>query len=322
VNEEPAATLRRLVNGYQVTQALHVAATLDIADLLADGPRSSDDLAAATETHAPSLYRLLRALAAVGVLREDGERGFELTPVGNALKSDALQGWAAFVGRPYHWQAWTALLHSIRTGEDAFTHVHGSDPWSYRADRPEEGAIFDRAMTSLTAQTTRAVLDAYDFGRFGTVVDVGGGRGALLAGLLGRYPKLRAVLFDQPHVVEGVDLGERGEIVAGSFFDAVSAGGDAYVLKSIIHDWEDADAATILRNCRHDDAVVLVIERIVPAPNEGADTKFSDLNMMVATGGRERTLEEFESLFEAAGLGLVAATPTASGFHVIEAAGR
>jgi O-methyltransferase/methyltransferase family protein len=311
--------MRRLVSGYQVSQALHVFATLGIPDHLVGGARSSDELASLTDTHAPSLYRLLRALAAIGVLREEEERRFSLTLLGEALRSDTpetIAGWAAFIGRPYHWNAWAHLLHSIRTGENAMRHVLGQGPWEYRAEHPEESEIFDRAMTDLTRASHRALLEAYDFGRFGIVVDVGGGRGALLRAILDAHPEVRGVLFDQPHVVSSADVGERCEVVAGSFFEAVPEGGDAYVLKAIVHDWEDAEALAILRVCRtamSEQSTLLVVEVELGAPNE-PDGKFSDLNMLVGPGGRERTRGEYAALFAAAGFELTGVTRT-SGTH-------
>jgi hypothetical protein len=176
--QSPSAALRRLTNGFQVSQAIYVAATLGIPDLLRDGPRSSADLAAATGSHPGALHRLLRALASVDVLHQD-DAGFALTEMGECLRSDAAQpvaGWAALVGRPYFWTAWGALLESVRTGENAMRHVTGMGPWEYRAERPDERAIFDRAMTDLTRRGARALLEAYDFSRFSTVVDVGGGQ--------------------------------------------------------------------------------------------------------------------------------------------------
>jgi hypothetical protein len=331
-DETPASTLGRLLMGAQVSQAISVAAAMGIADLLADGPRTSEELAVETEAHAGSFYRLLRALASVGVLREDEQQRFALTPVGELLRRDvagSLHGWAAFVGRPYIRAAWSELEHSIRTGETAFDHVHATDIWSYRAEHPEESEIFDRAMESLTGSSNSALLGAYDFGRFETVVDVGGGNGALLAALLGHYPGMRGILFDQPHVVanarstlaaEGV--ADRCTVVAGSFFEEVPAGGDAYAMKSILHDWEDAEAAAILRVCRSamaDAARLVLVERIVGAANEDPRTKFSDLNMLVAPGGRERTIEEWRALLDSTGFALVGTTPTASGLTVIEA---
>ena len=222
-------TLMRLINGYQVTQAIHVAAKLGIADLLADGPRGSEDLAVATGSHPEALYRLLRALAAIGVFREEAGRRFSLTEFGASLRSDApdsVAGWSALVGEPYYWQAWGALEHSVRTGGNAFRHVHGTDAWTFRARDPDRSAGFDRAMTSMSRQVAASVVAAYDFGRFRRVVDVGGGNGTVLAAILSRYPATRGVLFDQPHVVAGASpiLGETGvadrcEVVGGSFFE-------------------------------------------------------------------------------------------------------
>ena len=333
MHDTPGATLGRLIVGFQVSDAIHVAATLGIADLLAEGPRTSDELAAATNAHAGSMYRLLRALASVGVFHEEEGRRFSTTPMGALLRSDvpgSLRGWAMFVGRPYFREAWGHLEHSIRTGDNAFRHVHGTDVWTYRAEHPDESAIFDLAMESLTGASNRALLDAYDFGRFGTVVDVGGGNGALLAALLGEFPATRGVLLDQPHVVanaaavlERAGVADRCEIVSGSFFDEVPAGGDAYTLKSIIHDYDDERAVAILLVCRRGmarDATLLLIERIVGPPNEDPRTKFSDLNMLVAPAGRERTLHEWDALLTRAGLRLASATPSASGLAVIEAA--
>ena len=324
-DETPTVALRRLTNGYQVTQAIHVAASLGIADLLRDGPRDSDALAQETATHAPSLHRVLRALASVGVLHEGDDGRFALTAVGECLRSDAAEpvgAWAAFVGRPYHWQAWGALLHGVRTGESPFRAVHGTDAWDYRAAHPEEGAIFNAAMTDIMRRANAHLLGAYDFGRFGTVVDIGGGRGAFLGAVLEANPAMRGILFDQPHVVEGALVGERCQIVGGSFFDAVPEGADAYMLKAILHDWEDDDALRILARCRaaipaH--GVLLVVERDLGAPNEDADAKLSDLNMLVGTGGRERTRDEFAALFAAGGFALQSATPSAIGLSVFEA---
>jgi hypothetical protein len=324
-DEAPTVTLRRLTNGYQVTQAIHVAATLGIADLLRDGARRSDKLARATESHAPSLHRVLRALAAVGVLHEDDDGRFALTAVGECLRSDApapVGAWAAFVGRPYHWQAWGALLHGVRTGESPFHSVHGTDAWAYREAQPEESAIFDAAMTDIMRRANAHLLAAYDFGRFRSVVDVGGGRGAFLGAVLAANPEMRGVLFDQPHLVQGAEVGERCEVVGGSFFDTVPEGADAYLLKAVLHDWEDDDALRILGRCRaaipaH--GALLVVERDLGVPNENADAKLSDLNMLVGVGGRERTRDEFADLLARGGFALQSATPSAIGLSVFEA---
>jgi hypothetical protein len=331
MDERPSVALRRLINGYQVSQAIHVAATLGIADLLAGKARDSDDLAAETHTQPGALYRLLRALAAVGVLEEREGRRFALTPVGDCLRSDAAEpvgGWAAFVGRPSHWHAWGSLQHSIRTGDNAFRHLHGVGAWEYRAQHPEEAAAFDRAMADLTRRSQRLIMDAYDFARFATVVDVGGGRGALLAMLLAAHPRMRGVLFDLPHVVASIEaisadpaVVARCRTVAGSFFESVPAGGDAYVLRAVLHDWDDSDAVAILRNCRAamgDNATLLIIERDLGPANELPATKFSDLNMLVSLGGQERTMDEYADLMRRAGLRFIASTPGAFDLHIIE----
>jgi O-methyltransferase/methyltransferase family protein len=318
--------LYRLINGYQTTQAIHVVAALGVPDLLADGPRSAEELARETGTHAPSLDRVLRALASLDVLHEEDDGRFALGELGQPLRSDHPQsaaGWAAFVGRPPNWAAWGALAHTVATGENAFRHVHGEDVWRYRETRPEESAVFDRAMESTTHGATESVLEAFDFGRFRLIVDVAGGTGAFLTAILDRYPKARGILFDQPHVVRGAVVPERVAVVEGSFFDAVPEGGDAYLLKAILHDWEDEESVSILRACREaiaPEGALLVVERLLGAPNERPEAKLSDLNMMVAPGGRERTLEEYGALFEAAGFRLVGETATSSGRSVIEAA--
>lgn len=323
----PPAELMRLVNGYQVSQAIHVVATLGIADLLKDGPRTSDDLAAAAGVHPRSLYRVLRALAAAGVFHEGSGRSFALTPMGDCLRSDAANpvgSWAAFVGRPYYWQAWAHLLHSVRTGENAFTHVHATDVWHYRAEHPEESAVFDRAMSGIARGVAEALVASCDFADFACVVDVGGNQGALLAVILAHHPGLRGILFDQPHVVAGAELGavaDRCEIVSGSFFEHVPEGGDAYILKAILHDWDDAAATAILQTCRQAmarTAKLLVVERLIGPPNESPSDKFSDLNMLVSPGGQERTSDEMAALFAAADFRLIRALPTGTHLSVIE----
>jgi hypothetical protein len=329
--QDPFSDLMRLVNGYQITQAIHIAARLGIADLIRDGVREVDALAAGTGTHSKSLYRVMRALSAVGVFNEAPERCFSLTPVGSCLCSDApnpVGPWASFVGRPYVWQAWGDLLYSVQTGENAFRHVHGTDVWTYRAAHPKEGAVFDRAMTAISHSAARAVATSYDFTGFDCVADVGGGQGALLAEILVSHPELRGILFDQPHVVSRADdtlrsagVADRCRIVTGSFFDSLPEGADAYVLKAIPHDWDDANAVSILRVCRRaagSRGKLLIVERLIAPPNEGPETKFSDLNMLVSPGGQERTREQFAQLFAASGFRLSSVTPTGTRVHVIE----
>lgn len=327
-----SADLLRLVGGYQVSQTIHAAVELGIPDLLADEKRNADDLADATGADASTLYRLLRALASIGVLHETDGRRFSLTVLGEPLRSDvpgSVRGWVRLIGRDHVWRSWGNLTHSVRTGENAFRSLHGTDVWEWREGHAEESAIFDEAMKSLTAASNEAIMAAFDFGRFGTIVDVAGGTGALLASLLRAHPGTHGILFDQAHVVGGAEpvlhaagVLDRCAIVAGSFFTSVPEGGDAYVLKSIVHDWEDEESIAILRTCRASmapGAVVLLIERDLGPPNENAAAKLSDLNMLVMPGGRERTEDEYAALLEQAGLQHAGTTVAATGHAVIEA---
>lgn len=328
----PAVQMMRLINGYQVSQALHVAATLGIADLLEDGPRSSDALADRVGANRDALYRLLRALSAAGVFHEDVDRVFSLTELGACLRSDAPQPvgpWAAHIGRPYYWQVWSHLLYSVRTGECAYPYVHGVSTWEYRVKHPEENAIFDAAMTAITRGVTEAVVAAYDFSPFASIVDVGGGQGLLLGSVLAANAHLRGILLDQPQVVVQADrllqemgVRERCEISGSDFFISVPSG-DLHMLKSVLHDWNDEQALAILRSCRAavtPNGRILVLERIIGAPNVAPAEKFGDLNMMVAAGGRERSHEEFVDLFTAAGYALERVLPTGTQLHLIEGA--
>ncbi len=331
MTSNPWLDLLSLINGFQTTQAIRVASILGVADHLKGGARSVDELASLTQSNADALYRLLRALAAVGVFREEAHRKFTLTPMGDCLRTDSntpIGGWAEHVGNPYFWQAWGHLLHSVQTGENAFKDLHGMDVWEYRARHPEANAIFNRAMTHMSRGGAEAVLAAYDFSGFRHVVDVGGGQGSLLAAILSVCPDTRGTLFDQPQVVAGAQdnlerhgVIDRCDIVGGSFFEAVPEGGDAYLMRHVIHDWEDAEAIAILKACRRamrDPAKLLLIERNVAPPNEMPATKFSDLNMLVAPGGRERTGDEYAALFEQAGFELTRVVPAGMG-NVIEA---
>ena len=321
----------RMIEAFKTSQAILVAVDLGIPDLLETGARSVDDLAAAAGAHAPTLYRLLRALAGVGVLDEQDDGRFALTPVGQPLRTNvpgSIAGWAKLQGRDYFWKSWGNLRHSVRTGENAFSALYGEDVWSYRAARPEENAMINVGMMSLTNASSQAILAAYDFGRYGTIVDVAGGNGALLAAILRKHTGVRGVVLDQPHVVIGAakvleeaGVGDRCTTVGGSMFDHVPGGGDAYVLKNILHDWEDEDCVRILRSCRRATSAgsrLLVIERVVGPPNEDPSAKFADLHMLVLPGGCERTEVEWRALLDAGGFQLERVVPTASGLCVIE----
>jgi hypothetical protein len=331
---DPRLALLGLINGFQVSQAIHVAATLRVADYLNDGPRSAGELATLTKSNPDTLYRLLRALAAVGVFQEGEGRTFVLSPMGDCLRADSttpLGAWAEVVGSPYFWQAWGHLLHSVQTGGNAFQDLNGKDVWRYRAEHPELGATFDRAMTQLSRGGAEAVIRAYDFSSFAHVVDVGGGQGLLLTAILRAHPHMRGTLFDQAGVVAGAEavltvggVIDRCNIVDGSFFESVPEGADAYLMRVVIHDWEDDEAIAILKVCRRampEAARLFLVERLVAPPNETPATKFGDLNMLVLPGGRERTREEFANLFTKSGFELTGIFPAGT-HNVIEAQPR
>ncbi|WP_198370162.1 methyltransferase [Roseomonas rosulenta] len=329
---DASVELMRLINAYQLSQALHVAASLGVADHLKDGPQTSDTLAQACGADPGSLYRLMRALAAVGIFHEAKGQRFSLTTLGACLTGDApgsRRDYARWIGTPGMWQSWGNLLHSVRTGEGAAEFTAGVDAWTYRDQHPEERAVFDAAMTALSRAEAQAVIEAYDFGRFGCIVDIGGGEGQLLTAILLACPGAEGILFDQPkvaasakRVLSSAGLGQRCEAVGGDFFESVPGGGDAYVMKSVLHDWDNAAAARILRSCRRampPGASLLAIERLVGPPNEDPSGKFFDLNMLVQYGAQERTREEFQALLRIGGFDLIDVVTTRSALSIIVA---
>jgi SAM-dependent methyltransferase len=325
------ATLLQMMTGYWVSQALYVAAKLGIADLLADGPVDCDKLAAATDTHAPSLQRVLRALASVGVFTEVAPGSFALTPLAELLRTETPSSMRALaiMYAEEQYRAWGELLHSVRTGEMAFDHQFGMGYFEYLAQHPRADRVFNEAMTGWTRQLVGAVVDTYDFSPFETVVDVGGGYGTLLAAILRSNPRMRGILFEQPHVVATAEaqlvaagVADRCALVSGDFFAEVPAGGDAYVLSQILHDWDDERCVAILGQCRRaipDHGKLLVVELVLPEGDEPFLGKWLDLHMLVLLGGRERTAAEYDTLFRVAGFKLARVVPTPPGPSVVEA---
>jgi hypothetical protein len=320
-----------LIHGFRISQALHVAVALGLADLLADQIVGCRELAEQTDTNAGALYRLLRALAAVGVVHEHPGEHFSLTRLGKFLRSDvpgSRAGWIRNAMRPPIWQAWQHLLHSVRTGEAAFEHTHGTDIWSFRSKSPEESAIFDLAMREGSLRVGAEFLSHYDLTPFKHVVDVGGGDGTFLATLLAGCSETKGTVFDQPHVVAGAPevlkqagVEQRCRVVAGSFFADLPPHADAYILKFILHDWDDDRSVQILTACRRamaGHAKLLIIERVLAPPNEGLEGKLSDLNMMVILGGRERSRAEFAALARQADLMLGNVLTLPGGLSVLE----
>jgi hypothetical protein len=327
----PSLTMLHMATGCWVSQAIHIVAKLGIADLLQEGgAKSSDALAVATQTHPDALYRLLRALASLGVFVELEDRHFQLTPLAECLCTNApgsLRGFAIMLGGQEHWRAWGEIFYSVRTGQPAFDHVFGMNQFQYFADNPEAGRLFNEAMTSRSAQENDAIISAYDFSGFGTVVDVGGGLGTLLESILQATVNTLGVLFDMPHVIASarntVAQTARCEFKEGDFLDAVPSGSDAYVLKKVIHDWDNDRARSILRNCRRaisSAGRLLLIEPVIPPGNSPSFNKLLDLMMLVWTpGGKERTEGEHRILLASAGFKLTRIIPTSSLLSIIEA---
>jgi hypothetical protein len=320
----------QMMSGYWVAQALYVAATLGVADRLRDGPETAEALASATGAHAGSLFRLLRALSSLGVLAQDGQGRFALTPLGAALQSGpgTARAMVLHLGERPSWNAWGELLHCVRTGQTAFPRANGQEVFAYYGAHPESAEPFNQAMTEYSEAVSAAVVRAYGFSGISTLVDVGGGHGSLLAAILEANPRLKGIVFDLPEVVAGArvrieaeGLGGRCELAGGDFFASVPSGADAYILKAIIHDWDDERALAILRNVHGAMAAegkLLLAELVVPPGGEGALSKLSDLHMMVMTGGRERTEAEYGALLGAAGFRLTRIIPTESLVSVIE----
>jgi len=330
-SESPERQLAQMLSGYWVTQAVYVAAKLGLADLLKDGPLSFEELAAQAGAHPRSLYRLLRALASLGVFAEESDGRFALTPLAERLRSDVAgsqRSFALMLGEE-HYQAWGELLYSVQTGEIGFDRVFEQPIFEYLAEHPDKGQIFDDAMTGIHGRETAEVLSAYDFGQFGTVADIGGGNGSQLTAILQANAEVRGILFDRPEVIgrsiprlQEAGVADRCDAVGGNFFDSVPAGADAYLLRHIIHDWDDDNALTILTNCRgamRDGGKVLVVESVIPPGNEPFFGKLLDLTMLVIPGGMERTEAQYRGLFEEAGLRLAQVVATRGEVSVLEA---
>ena len=326
----PPIQMLELISGFWISRCVYIAAKLGIADLVSEGAKTAEELAAATHTHAPSLFRVLRALASVGVVTQTDGR-FGNTPLLETLRSDVRGSMRAFAMTELgeeHYPAWGELLYSVRTGGIAFDQAFGEPVWEFFAKNPDNAKIFNDAMSGMTAQANEALHAAYDFAGIRTIVDIGGGHGGLITSILQRNPQIRGILFDSPQVIEGAKSflngsggADRCELVGGNFFESVPTGGDAIILKWIIHDWNDEQSVTILKNCHRAlpaDGKLILVEAVVPAGSELHFSKFIDLNMLVMTGGRERTEEEFRSLYESSGFRLTRIVPTESPFSVIE----
>jgi hypothetical protein len=328
----PEAFLTQMAFGALMTQALYVAAKLGVADLLAGGPRTAAELAAETGTHEGALYRVLRSLAGAGVFSQPEPRVFALNPYGEALRTGApnsIRNGAIFMGEEWHWKVWGRMMHSVRTGEAAWADAHGAEVFDYFAARPAEAGIFNRAMTDMSQAIAPVIVEAYDFSGIRTLADIAGGHGYLLAQVLKANPSMKGVLFDVPPVIAGADallaaegVAERVEKVSGDFFESVPEGADAYMMKHIIHDWDDERARKILRSIRRAmpaSGRVLIVETVVPEGDEPHYSKLLDLEMLVSPGGAERTAREYAELLASEGFRLARIHPTRSPFSIVEA---
>jgi O-methyltransferase domain/Dimerisation domain len=331
----PSAAMLQIITDFRVSRATYVAAKLGIPDLLKDGPKSGEELARLTDTHAPSLYRIMRALASAKIFGQDEQGRFTLTPVAATLRSDvpnSLRALAIANLGEERYRAWGGLMHSVRTGEIAFNQVFGMGLWEYYAQHPEQAKLFDESMANLIAATNAAVLASYPFSTIDKLVDVTGGNGSFIVSALHANPGMKGVVFDLPHVAEqarkriaDAGLAERCEIIGGDIFASVAEGGTAYILSQVIHDWDDDRTIAIFKNCRRamkDKAKLLLVERILPARAEQSVALqrafMLDVHMMAMTGGRERTEAEYHALLDAAGLRVTKVVPTQSEMSVVE----
>jgi hypothetical protein len=321
-----------MLMGFRSTHLLYVAAELDVADRIRNRPRSSVDLAAELGANPDALHRVLRALAQLGVLRHEPNDTFSLTPIGECLRSDrpdSLGPIARFYGHEMIQRAWGNMLHTVMTGEIAFDHLYGLPAFDYLEEHPEAAEVYHRGMAQIQAAATPAVVFAYDFGTFGTIVDVGGGNGSLIAAILRAYPVPRGIVADLPNArpaaeatIQTAGIGERARFEPIDFFAAVPAGGDGYLLRRIIHDWAEEPAVTILKRCRRaipPHGRLLVIELLLPEASEpGLEETMIDVTMMVRAGGRERTEAEYRALLSRAGFQLDQVIPTGSPLRILE----
>ncbi len=330
-------SLLPLITGFMPARVIHVAAMLGLADLLAEGAKTTDTLARETSTHAASLQRLLRALASMGLIAESEPGRFELTAMGAQLRSDvpgSMHRLALMYGGERAWRSWEELLHSVRTGESATQHVFGVTSFEYFAANPDQSVNFNAAMAELTRLVTAALISTYDFSMLGTIIDVGGGNGAMMAAIIGATPALRGVVFDLPsgsaqasRTLADAKVDDRCEVISGDFFREVPGGAGGYILKSVIHDWDDDASVAILKNCRiamHDKSKLLLVERVMPeimkhSPHEQRMAMI-DINMLAMQGGRERTKAEYRALLANAGFVLTRIVPLPGlDFSLIEA---
>ena len=328
----PQAQVIQMAMGHWVSRIVYVAAELGLADQLRDGPKTADEIAGPTGAHAPSLYRLMRSLANLGILSEDRDRRFGLTPLGETLRADApgaVRSTVLTVASDWWNEGFRQLMYSVQTGKPGFEKALGAPIFDWLASHPEQASLFSETMIGFHGAEPPAIAKAYDFSGRSTIVDVGGATGHLLATILAANPTARGVLYDLPHVVRDAPpllaargVSDRVKIEAGSFFESVPAGGDIYLLSHVIHDWNEEQCLTILGHCRRvigPDGRLLIIEMVLTPPDVPHPGKMLDVMMLVGPGGQERTEEEYRQLLAKAGFRLTRVVPTESPVSVVEA---
>jgi hypothetical protein len=327
-NLPPQTQLMQFILGKWISKPIYVAAELGIADMLADGPQSIEALAEMSQSHAPTLYRVLRALAAVGIFSETDDKCFELTPMAECLKTGVMRSIALMFHADWHDRAWDNLLYGVKTGKPPFDKAHGKPAFEWFESHPHAARIYNEANALKAMNSHRAVVDVYDFSDIETLTDVGGGYGSLIAEILLVYPMLRGVVAELPNVVPAArdqimarDLDKRCNVIECDFFREIPAGGDAYLMSNILHDWKDDHCLKILRNCRRamkPGSKLLIVETIIPQGNAFSIGKLLDLEVFVMGGGCERTEDEFRCLLEECGFKHLRIIPTEEGISVIE----
>lgn len=330
----PHAQIEQMITGYWISQSIYAAAKFGIADLLSDGPMTLDELAAATDTKPDYLYRLLRALASIKIFAEEDGKNFRNTPLSTTLRGDVpgSQRALALMMGDNQFRAWGNLADTVQTGDNAYEKIFKKPIFEHLAEEPDKAQIFDDAMVGIHGRETGAILDGYDFSEFDVIADIGGGNGSKLTAILQQYPAAKGILYDLPHVVEraqsrveAAGVADRCELIGGDFFESVPSGADAYVMRHIIHDWDDEKSLKILKNCHavmQPGTKLLVVDSVIPPGNTFFMGKFLDLTMMLIPGGKERTEEEFRELFDQAGFDLNRIVPTESDVSVIEGVRR
>lgn len=324
----PQVQFMKLVLGKWINKPICVTAELGIADLLAEGPMSITDLAESSQTHAPSLYRLMRALASIGIFSETEDHRFELTPMAECLRTGAMRPIALMFNAAWHERAWAHLIDSVRTGDPAFEKAHGMPICDYLKQDPQASELLSEANAVKAAKSHRAIVDVYDFSGINTLADIGGGYGALMAEILIANPSMRGIVADRPTVVEGArrmlqarGVADRCEAVVCDFFEEIPAGSDVYLMSHVLHNWTDKQCEMILGNCRRamkPQSRLLIVEMVIPAPNQPSVGKLLDLEMLVISGGRERTAPEFRELLGKSGFKLSRIISTKESICVIE----